>query len=94
MTGDCDQCISCAVYEPCSWAMDACFSNPQCDQFGMCVENCPGPGSPCYENCVNQYPTGAPLYFDLLYCVFCVECAVDCVAEAPPWLCFYDDDEP
>jgi hypothetical protein len=93
LTGDCQYCLDCAMDWPCSAAMDACFSNPQCDQFMNCIEQCPGPGGPCFNQCAQQFPAGADLYIGFLDCAFCIECPVDCVNQTPPWLCFDDENQ-
>ncbi len=57
-----------------------------------CVDmTCPGWQLPCYEQCAAQHPEGAELYLNLLSCVFCLECAMDCGDEGPSWLCVWDD---
>ncbi|MBW2458331.1 MAG: hypothetical protein JRI68_27760 [Deltaproteobacteria bacterium] len=90
-SGDCQVCLDCSINEPCWDAMETCFDNPQCDQFINCAFGCTGPGGNCYEQCAQQFPQGAEPGFNFLYCVFCIECPVDCAATAPPWLCGFDD---
>jgi hypothetical protein len=78
--GSCDTCVECSINTTCSGAYNACFNNPECSAFVMCVEGCQNQGNPdaCYQQCFEEYPAGAQLYQEAVFCVICNDCYQSC----------------
>jgi hypothetical protein len=78
--------VQCAFETVCQGAVNACLSNPNCEQMANCVDNCNmGPG--CFQMCAQGNPEGAMLYVDAIQCLVCDACEFDCDGMAGPELC-------
>lgn len=85
-TGDCQTCAQCAFEEPCADEWNACFAEPECEQFQDCLDKCMG-GGQCFFQCQQEFPDGAATFLTAYQCILCVECVDDCEGQAPPMLC-------
>jgi hypothetical protein len=78
----CDECVNCAISSLCVNEANAFQSDPDGQAFNDCLSNCNGGGPPnCFQQCQNQHPQGAMLYFALLECVVCNACPNNCNAQ-------------
>lgn len=69
-------CTACALEGACASANDACATGQDCLDFLGGVGSCQEQG--CYDACVTAYPSGAASYDNLITCIYCQQCAVDC----------------
>lgn len=90
-TGNCGDsstgCIACAISGACASLYDACASDQACIDFAGCISQCPQPPhGPCLDDCLAAAPEGGALYLQLIDCVACQQCAMDC-ASTGFWNC-------
>lgn len=79
----CDDCVQDSINGPCQAALDQCFGNPDCEQYGNCIGDCQGNGN-CCQSCDSQFPPQVvAAYSNLLACVFCDTCAQQCAGVFP-----------
>ena len=69
-------CVGCALNGPCFNELSKCQDTQECIEFAMCIDGCSDPG--CADMCAAQFPEGASLYNDVLFCVICEQCPSDC----------------
>jgi hypothetical protein len=69
-------CITCALEGDCLDELEACQSVQDCYEYSMCINACVDQA--CYDICAMQFPLGADIYDDLVYCAVCEECYVSC----------------
>jgi hypothetical protein len=82
--GDCNTCgQSTCAQSACTAEINACFANPACIAFNNCVGPCMD--SACYSMCELQNPTGYPLWYTAINCIYCSTdtCAQDCAGTCP-----------
>jgi hypothetical protein len=83
-----NDCASCAFAGNCADKVSACGMNPDCcdanpcsaNSFVGCITACMQGDTACEMKCQTDHPTGAMLYNDLVVCVICQECPMDCNA--------------
>ncbi len=71
-------CIGCALAVNCADELMACQNDPSgdCIAFVQCLDQCSNQA--CADQCAADHPSGATLYNDLVFCVICDECPMDC----------------
>jgi hypothetical protein len=71
-------CIGCALAGNCSGQIATCQGDMDCVAFAQCIGMCAQGDQACFDACSKAHMGGASLYNDLLVCVICQECPVDC----------------
>ena len=80
---DCDDCIQNTITGACEPLFNDCFSNPDCEQYGTCIGECQE-NLGCCESCSDAFPPDAvATYNNLLACVFCDACSLECAGVLP-----------
>ncbi|MFO0761414.1 MAG: hypothetical protein U0359_33355 [Byssovorax sp.] len=75
-SGDCGTCGNCAINGACFNETSACFNDPDCSGLVDCLQTCQDDA--CANACAESRPAGVDLYMNLITCVLCVACPVDC----------------
>ncbi|MFO0758552.1 MAG: hypothetical protein U0359_18815 [Byssovorax sp.] len=83
-----NDCVSCAFQDACLSQVQACGGEPDCCDANPCSENsfvgcigkCAQNDQACFDACVQAHMTGAQVYNDLVVCVICDTCPMDCDA--------------
>lgn len=84
---DCQTCVDDAISGPCSQALQDCFGDPACENYGTCVFEC-NSNTGCCQSCATQFPQEAvAAYHTLLSCVFCSVCGGPQCAGVVPGFC-------
>lgn len=74
----CSDCIDCSLGGNCSDELAAFQGDPDAQAFITCIDPCADDA--CFDACINQYPSAAQAYLDVLSCAICVECPNNCDA--------------
>ena len=69
-------CVACALGGDCSDELATCQADQTCVDFANCIDPCMD--QTCFDDCTTQFPAGADIYNNILLCVFCDQCFVDC----------------
>lgn len=77
---ECQNCAECSQNGPCFDFVEACFSNMQCEAFISCLDECFD--DPCFQECQEEFPSGAQLYSQAVNCIICDECPNNCDAQS------------
>jgi MYXO-CTERM domain-containing protein len=77
---NCDDCFGSAVQPngACGSQATACTNNQDCNDLLTCFGPCTT--DQCFQDCINQHPTGWNLYSAVIDCG-CTACATECAAE-------------
>lgn len=77
---NCDDCFGSAVQPngACGSEANACTGNQDCNDLLVCFDPCST--DQCYQDCINQHPTGWNLYSAVINCG-CTACATECATE-------------
>ena len=78
VSASCEDCINCALAEPCAAVVEACNQDPLCYSLSECVAYC-GQDGECIQACYYQSGGGAELYGQALACLYCTNCPQACV---------------
>lgn len=70
-------CADCAIMSICEDQFNACINDNECIDFGNCATECNGQQS-CVAECFAKQPEGGKLYAELIDCIVCVACVLDC----------------
>jgi hypothetical protein len=73
-------CVACAEAFACRDELNACNNSMECRQYGQCIQKCAQGDDACTADCAASSPLGASRYGQLLECVVCKHCPVECDA--------------
>jgi hypothetical protein len=73
-------CVACAEAFMCKSQLNQCNMSLQCRQYGQCIAQCAQGDDACVSDCAFQFPDGSSKYDELLTCVICENCPVQCEA--------------
>lgn len=73
-----DDCGSCAFAGPCAALYSACTMNAECVALDGCIGACADQA--CADQCYVDHATGADDYINMLRCVICDTCPIECDA--------------
>lgn len=85
ITDECNSCAEQAQFEDCEIQTNACGSSDACFAYGDCIFQCSN-NQGCCNACAAENPEGAKLYTDIVYCLVCQACPMECFG-AVPGLC-------
>lgn len=76
-------CLECTGNQ-CQQQAVACITNPACQAWFQCAQQCGGGGDPkCYEACDQANP-GAKAQYEAIYACQCANCPTECGPEIDP----------
>ncbi len=83
----CEDCIEKVAEGPCEPLGDQCITTDGCGQIVQCMVGC-GWGNACETQCVNGPGPGITAFYNLMACLVCNNCSMECSGTPISEICF------